>query len=706
MMRTNNGYVGGKNMMKSYMKIGMIASVALIAIVLLAGMVSSASIRVIDASASGSLDTSNIDGAEVDSSYNGSSPSNSNSVTNPNLSVTKIDIMNTPKKGENVYINAYIKNFGEDTPTYIETQAFAVSQISTTSNGTKKFTSTSYSKGLKSGETFVHKTFYEFQNDHVVTVTADPLGKISEVSETDNVKTAFVQDGVADTERDFYFKSVSVPSKGYLNSEIKIIAYIGTNVDYKSLPINAYIDGKVLEGGKDYTLDVYAPSNGPWPYDPNDLHQGTPQIDISGQIQISPNAPHVTNMSAISQIKDFSEMENLPYAYAGDIPKMEAPNKVAMTVKLKYDSIYSSLNNKLQPGEHTIKLSIDPLGNIPETNKANNSISAKIMVEEAPKEDNGEDDEPQNKAPAANAGADITAKVDESITLSGAGTDSDGSIAKYEWDFRSDGIYDWSSSVAGTTTTMYGATGVYTATLRITDNKGATATDTVKITIIAGSTGGGTGGSGGGGSGTWSWDYSNMDNSGTPNESENGSSGPVMTITPGAEYIECYNDAECGEGYVCAYNTCQPVLPSVTAEETTTPTEETETAAAGPLTGLFLAANSDVGMGLLVLLLIATGGIAFYLVGRFMTSEKGSKDYRKEKEPFIAALAAIVLPAVTFAISGASTAYLLLIAEAAALAIFFVKYETQYGYMLSKDAFRLQKLKELVTETKADKKSE
>ncbi len=64
----------------------------------------------------------------------------------------------------------------------------------------------------------------------------------------------------------------------------------------------------------------------------------------------------------------------------------------------------------------------------------------------------------------------------------GASADSDGSIVLYEFDFEDDGIYDNSGAAPGAQFT-YPDTGSYTARLRVTDDDGATATDTVSIEI-------------------------------------------------------------------------------------------------------------------------------------------------------------------------------------------------------------------------------
>jgi PKD repeat protein len=69
------------------------------------------------------------------------------------------------------------------------------------------------------------------------------------------------------------------------------------------------------------------------------------------------------------------------------------------------------------------------------------------------------------------------------VDFSGNGTDSDGTIKLYEWDFDGDGIYDWSSPDSGDTTYTYESSGVYDASMRITDNDGLNDTDSVLISI-------------------------------------------------------------------------------------------------------------------------------------------------------------------------------------------------------------------------------
>ena len=93
--------------------------------------------------------------------------------------------------------------------------------------------------------------------------------------------------------------------------------------------------------------------------------------------------------------------------------------------------------------------------------------------------------EPDNP-PTATAGATgaRTGQVPFTANLTGSGTD-DGTIQYYEWDFDGDGAYDWVSrpgvDTNGNTSYTYREIGTYIATLRVTDNDGIYATDTVTL---------------------------------------------------------------------------------------------------------------------------------------------------------------------------------------------------------------------------------
>ena len=76
---------------------------------------------------------------------------------------------------------------------------------------------------------------------------------------------------------------------------------------------------------------------------------------------------------------------------------------------------------------------------------------------------------PPDMPPNAYAGEDITIMQGNVVVFQGKGTDDFG-IAKYEWDFNSDNIWDYESEHSGDTTHVYPEPGIYTAILRVTDD--------------------------------------------------------------------------------------------------------------------------------------------------------------------------------------------------------------------------------------------
>jgi outer membrane protein assembly factor BamB len=97
-----------------------------------------------------------------------------------------------------------------------------------------------------------------------------------------------------------------------------------------------------------------------------------------------------------------------------------------------------------------------------------------------------------NIPPITNAGPDQTVNEGDIVQFDALSSyDPDGTIETYEWDFESDGIYDYIETTKnsqdgvfdGKTTHIYGDNGMYKVTLRVTDDDGLNDTDTCNITV-------------------------------------------------------------------------------------------------------------------------------------------------------------------------------------------------------------------------------
>ena len=87
----------------------------------------------------------------------------------------------------------------------------------------------------------------------------------------------------------------------------------------------------------------------------------------------------------------------------------------------------------------------------------------------------------RNKSPVADAGPDQRAYINETLFFDGAGSsDPDGKIESYSWGFG-----DETSASGVNVSHVYASEGVYHVTLTVTDDKGATASDTCIVTIVA-----------------------------------------------------------------------------------------------------------------------------------------------------------------------------------------------------------------------------
>jgi len=94
-----------------------------------------------------------------------------------------------------------------------------------------------------------------------------------------------------------------------------------------------------------------------------------------------------------------------------------------------------------------------------------------------------------NSIPVANAGGNKTVKLpDTSVTLTGSGSDADGSIVSYAWSQLTGVPVQLSSLIVPSLTISDLDIGVYSFRLTVTDDKGATATNDAVVTVVAAAT--------------------------------------------------------------------------------------------------------------------------------------------------------------------------------------------------------------------------
>lgn len=76
-------------------------------------------------------------------------------------------------------------------------------------------------------------------------------------------------------------------------------------------------------------------------------------------------------------------------------------------------------------------------------------------------------------------GSTFTEYVGDTISFQGSGTDSDGYIVSYKWDFG-----NGSTSTQQNPSHSYSSAGTYTVTLTVTDDGGATGTDSISVQVV------------------------------------------------------------------------------------------------------------------------------------------------------------------------------------------------------------------------------
>jgi len=146
--------------------------------------------------------------------------------------------------------------------------------------------------------------------------------------------------------------------------------------------------------------------------------------------------------------------------------KVSGPNKYNIVSSTKAETSVDSLVEGVYQFELTVT----------DNSNASGKSMLQVTVHAAP-----------NQAPAAEAGSDLQISLPtDTATLMGAGTDPDGTVASYKWTMISGPTQSTLASPLKPQTLISNLTeGVYQFELMVTDNAGASAKDTMQVTVLA-----------------------------------------------------------------------------------------------------------------------------------------------------------------------------------------------------------------------------
>jgi len=215
------------------------------------------------------------------------------------------------------------------------------------------------------------------------------------------------------------------------------------------------------------------------------LNEGTFSIDFNA-IRNYPNSADIT-------LRLEQDAQNYYEIYNTDRPDLHGPigiKKVINGIEVERDDF---LNGYTQDSNYSLNINFSStqtvvnafgeslLINNTTTSITINSFSITLAQQDAYLDNillNTSSDPLVNTPPVANAGSDKSVQVGNTVSITGSGTDTDGSIVSYEWKQGSTVIattasFDYTPSVIGD----------QILTLTVTDNKGAVGTDSMLLTV-------------------------------------------------------------------------------------------------------------------------------------------------------------------------------------------------------------------------------
>ncbi len=230
-------------------------------------------------------------------------------------------------------------------------------------------------------------------------------------------------------------------------------------------PANSSEDGEDDDNDGDKDDDDDAPEN---------LFEWFLQHSRSGSNPPPPNAPPVANAGNDIRIALPTSTVTLngtsSYDPDGTIASFSWSKIAGPSASISNSSWGSTSVTGLTQGTYVFRLTVS------DNNGSTNADEVTVVVDPSPV---------NNQLPVANAGSDIRIVVPAStIVLNGTSSyDPDGSISEFSWSKISGPFADVHNRTSGSTTVSGLTQGTYIFRLTVADNKGATATDDVTVTV-------------------------------------------------------------------------------------------------------------------------------------------------------------------------------------------------------------------------------